>query len=1082
MASSVVQYPLGPGGPNQKLAQEMIDPNASLLDVQNGVFDHDGAIEKRLGISALTTTTLAGSTAMQAPVKLLSRQAELLATDGDGLYSYASDGTPGWSNPSLMIPCQATRAPAMQLPVNAGASFCFADGNGRRVYWWRDSANLPYYAMQSIASGAWIVPPTLVSAAALVMTPIALYESTTNTFYLFCVSFVAGGASHNQSIFGFTVTGSGVISSAQPIVTDCFQSTNTYPRYDAAVEVNGGPGIVLFYGQSDADAASSSPRYLRLEALPAFTISASAVLESYQGLGQCVCSCACRYDGTLGVVWLVWQYYSVGFATYTVRAICLTTAWANVSAAFSITTLSGYVAASSGAAILAVEPLTVNAGAAGTLAAFFLAAPPVPGGPVVSLLTQGIYAANGSTPGANAGVAQYPNCTLVGRPFRYTVGTLTRCYIVVQMSETNVATSPQPQFSSTYVMDTMCMGTTTAAVRPRVVSVLAPRQSSYQAYGVNQLVDCRAANPTGIGAPTLGTYRFPVAADANVEFSQQNSLGSSFRGAYSVWTGTCVFSSAASWQYCEGNSESFVSSGVPSYYDGEQLAELSYFSWPVVYSATQNTSGALATTGVYEYAFCWAQSDATGQIHRSAFWSQSVTLTGSNTGVLWSVQDLPFTARYNRTSPPVLEMYRSQNAGTVLYFEGLVQSNASTAAYATPLSIQSSLSDTNIALQSLQYTTGGVLDSVCPPSFRCIIRHVDRLWGIDDTGLNIWYTTAFNAAVAPYFNESLTLSFTEQTLTALASMDDKLVAFSADEIWYIEGYGPAPTGLGSDLTVAVKVPTDTGAADWRSVVTVPTVGEFQGGVFFQSSRNGLIYLLDRGLTVTCVGKVVQDWFVSAPGIQQAVVLSASTVALTTQIRFVLSTGFVATYDYVQEAWSRQFYPTSLLYAVSPNDGPWSACGSDGYVYQELLPTSGAPYLDTVGGGGATWITTVVSAATVRPSGGLQSAMQVDYMQGVSRFLDACDIHVQAVYDYGPTVENWTFTYANMAAQSGGLALWRASPSAVNSQPMAISVTLSDALPTGGTATTGQGVRWLGLAYSFSTIGNVYDKLGTTVRQ
>jgi hypothetical protein len=48
--------------------------------------------------------------------------------------------------------------------------------------------------------------------------------------------------------------------------------------------------------------------------------------------------------------------------------------------------------------------------------------------------------------------------------------------------------------------------------------------------------------------------------------------------------------------------------------------------------------------------------------------------------------------------------------------------------------------------------------------------------------------------------------------------------------------------------------------------------------------------------------------------------------------------------------------------------------------------------------------------------------------------------------------------------------------------MAVSLTLSDAPPTGGVATTGQGMRWLGVAFSVQMVGQVYDQINAGVRQ
>jgi hypothetical protein len=355
-----------------------------------------------------------------------------------------------------------------------------------------------------------------------------------------------------------------------------------------------------------------------------------------------------------------------------------------------------------------------------------------------------------------------------------------------------------------------------------------------------------------------------------------------------------------------------------------------------------------------------------------------------------------------------------------------------------------------------------------------MIRHVDRLWMIDDTGQVIWYSSNFGEGDAVLFNETLTLQFTKETLTALADLDDKIVAFSERSIWYVEGYGPPITGIGSDLTTSVQVPTETGATDWRSVVTVSNVG-----IFFQSPVNNLIYLLDRGLGVTCVGLVVQDWF--PPG---TLVIAASQMPLSTEIRFVLSTGYVVTYSTTFERWSRQLYVPTFSHAIIPLGGPWTAAASDGHVYEENEPSGAAPYFDTLAAGGTQWVTTTIRLAPFKP-GGLQGAAQLDFVQPLARSLDPADMVVALAYNYGTTRETKTFRWSALSTGSPaapGIVLARASPAGVYSQPMAVALTLSDAPPTGGVASTGEGMRWLGVAFSVSGIGNVYDQLNSGVRQ
>jgi hypothetical protein len=1076
MPSQIIQIPFV-GGVQQKIAEEYIDPSTALLDVVNGVFTADGAIDTRLGIAPLSSFPIPGNPAMGAPVKLLSRGAEVLATDGDALYSYAPDGpAPGWSQRSLVSPCVATRAPIATLPTQT-ACHGFAEGSGRRMLVWRDEADgtfvggTVFYAVQSLATGAFVVPRATVGANGVM--PVVVYQG--GNFFVFYASDQGIG-----TIVGTAINPNGVILSQSSIVTDgdCHAGgTNTTSTvFDATPEV-GGTGLLLIYSQLDADGVSSSPRYLRLEALPALTISASAVVQNYNTTGSRTTLCTTRYDGTLGVVWYFWE--TLTGSTYALSASAYTTAFAVTSAAFNVGALLPDFNGARSALVISVEPLTV----APNPRALFLAYTRSSNGPA-GLGLQLSQVATSIAAGA-AAAAEYgysgilgggfgPSCAMLSRPFRATVGAVTRCYVLIQFSQPVTALAIQN--CSTFLMDTGAYSASTT-VRPRVAAVLAPRQSDTALASQQQGMDFRVAVPSGISAPASPQFHALIGIIEGEEFG--DSLGS-VGAATTLNVATLDFTVATGWQYAEGNGETWVSGGVPSVVSPGGVSEDSFFSWPLC-SLQQAASGSLTLLGVYQVATCWSQVDDAGLIHRSAFTSAQFTLTGSNQTINVTTPDLSFTNRFTASRQPYLEVYRSQANQTTLYFDGTVPCSASDTSYATPLTYSITTSDAIVATRPLQYTTGGVLDSINPPSMRARLRHVDRLWGIDDTGLVIWYTTVFNAGDAPYHNESLTLSFTQEQLTALADMDDKLVAFSATSIWYVEGYGPAPTGLGSDLTIAVKVPTDTGAADWRSVVTVPTVGQFPGGVFFQGPANNLIYLLDRGLTVTCVGKMVQDWFTPTSTFAGATVLAAQMVPLGTQVRFLLSSGFVATYDYVQQSWSRQLYPPALVHSIQPVTGAWVAASSDGHVYAENAPTIAAPYFDTLSTGLTQWIAPKIRMASVKP-GGLQGGAQLDFVQGLSRLKDPCDVLVTATYDYGVASETRIFKYSDLVRQSATLGQWRFSPDATLSQPMAVSITLSSAPPTGGTPVTGQGMRWLGVLFSTSLVSPFYDKLGPGVKQ
>ena len=86
------------------------------------------------------------------------------------------------------------------------------------------------------------------------------------------------------------------------------------------------------------------------------------------------------------------------------------------------------------------------------------------------------------------------------------------------------------------------------------------------------------------------------------------------------------------------------------------------------------------------------------------------------------------------------------------------------------------------------------------------------------------------------------------------------------------------------------------------------------------------------------------------------------------------------------------------------------------------------------------------------------------------------------YDYEIAAESRTFTASALRANNASMSQWRFSPGPKHQQCQAISVTLQDAAPTGIAATSGQGPRWLGLAFRVSPLGPIYDNLAAGVKQ
>jgi len=1055
----VVQVPFT-GGIKQSVADEHLDASANLLTVVNGRYARDGSVEKRNGMQQIGPVHVPGDPTLGTPQRLITRRMgqELAVIDGDSLFS-VSTSTGIVAQRGLIPACVATREHILGGSLEVGAqgvaycSFSLAEGNGFRAVVYRDttgsatSGNIPinsgnvYFSLYDLAgtilvssylvlSGNYLAPQVVI-----VGTYAYMFAGDVGTGHIDCQVL-------NLTTLAWTV--------GAHVVTDALAQ---YEYVFSVTPYVSGPatGILMLYGQ--ASAGNSRPRYLRLEALPAVTVTASGYLA---GATAIMSLASCRYDGTLGVVWFGYEI-ATGWASFTSYAACLSTAWATIAGAFAVVT-----AATNTMYLIGVEPCSATQCCFATR---YNVQTVTTGGTVTAASVLLILSA-----GITAG-----DPVLVSRPFRVTSGGVTRVYGMISIQSSAVH-SGQANFTF-YLIDLRSLET---AVPFRVVACLAPRQGDPQ-YGIlaGAISDFRPIDVTGVGNPVAGTYRTIVGVSGSQEELVSTTEITSFTDL-----ATLDFTGSGNCDYCESAMESYVSSGVPSFYDGAGVSELGFFQWPqgpatVTLAGSGGSLNSGGTNLPYTYCILYSAVDNAQQLHRSTYWSVTTGTPATNDKATLALPPLPFSNRFVGPRAPMIEVYRNtQAAQTIYYYVGSVTCPAlqvGGGAYPSAVSFVDGTADATIATHSLLYTTGGLLDSVNPPSFRCILKHNERIWGIDDTGFVVWYSTNFSGSNAPYFNEALTLQFAEGPLTALAELDANLVVFSATSIWIVAGDGPNVTGQGSTLTTATSVPSDVGCANWASMVAFP------GGLMFQAPDGGM-YLFDRGLNVS-YQKAVQNWIND-----DVVVVSAACSPADSLLRFVLNTGLVVTYDYVLARWAQESYPlTNEPGALSSvccsvvSAGAWCCGSSHGGLFVEKTDLSAYQCFDLIG---ATrqWVPMTVTLADFKP-GGLQGWAELEYMQWMAHSLDPCDVTVTMAYDGGQNPETRTFTYAALSmgtVAAPNILFARASPSAANAQSASIRVTLLDAPPTGGASTTGAGNRWLGVAFKFSTLGPMYDKLTAAV--
>jgi hypothetical protein len=322
------------------------------------------------------------------------------------------------------------------------------------------------------------------------------------------------------------------------------------------------------------------------------------------------------------------------------------------------------------------------------------------------------------------------------------------------------------------------------------------------------------------------------------------------------------------------------------------------------------------------------------------------------------------------------------------------------------VSIVDTLADASILGNVLLYTTGDVVENIAPPACIASCLFDDRLWLIDAEDRNLlWYSKQVIEATPVEMSDLFTIYVAPSTgaqgstgpLTALSAMDDKLIMFKADAIYYLNGTGPDNTGSNSGYSQPIYITSSVGCSNPNSIVLMPN------GIMFQSDKG--IWLLGRDLSTNYIGSGVEAY----NGIP---VESAQTIPGTTQVRFILNDGTTLMYDYYFNQWGT----FSNIDAISATlyQGLHTYLNEFGDVYQE---TPGI-YLDGS-------IPVLMSFTT--------SWVTLAGIQGYERFY-ACNLlgtyftpfklNVQIAYDYNPSpVQAEAVAPDNYAPNWGSEAQW-----------------------------------------------------------
>lgn len=364
-----------------------------------------------------------------------------------------------------------------------------------------------------------------------------------------------------------------------------------------------------------------------------------------------------------------------------------------------------------------------------------------------------------------------------------------------------------------------------------------------------------------------------------------------------------------------------ISGGVLLAYDGVSATELGFHVFP---EGETLADGGAATgsldAGDYRVCVLYEWVDAQGQRHQSApSIPQTVTVVATGSIVVSDIPYLRLTSKFSPRSDVKVVIYRTVADGVEVFYRDTEIDNVVTLDEPTTAPILTQ-ADTALVLNEVLYTVGGVLENIAPPASRTVVKHKNRLFlGATGDGASVAYSkeAVFGEGVA--FSDGFTIAVEPGggDITALASLDDKLVIFKRDRVYAFVGDGPLETGAQNDFTLPQLITGDVGAIDQASVVAVPT------GIMFKSDKG--IYLLTRSLSFEYVGAPVEDY-------NNLLITSATLLEDVNEVRFTTSDGQALIYSYFFDQWSTftDYESVSAINAL----GSYCHLRSDGKVRKE----------------------------------------------------------------------------------------------------------------------------------------------------
>lgn len=342
-----------------------------------------------------------------------------------------------------------------------------------------------------------------------------------------------------------------------------------------------------------------------------------------------------------------------------------------------------------------------------------------------------------------------------------------------------------------------------------------------------------------------------------------------------------------------------IPGALTSYFDGQSVCELGFIEAPYILSAVDVTGeGTIVDVGEYLYTAVWEYYDATGLLHYSQpspifkheVESESVayvklTILTDRIGRRASELDgerrpvrlVVYRTKANRSGPfyrlmsPTIE----QITGEPRYNDYVVNQR-----YLAAIEFWDDVDDSEIDFREygfFPFDANGVVDgrlnSDPPPPSRFALSHKSRVWLVSgDNPREVWFSQLMENGFAPMFSKvnRFYLSDTTEEIVALAPLADRVLIFTRNRIYAIDGDGPDNRGNGIPFREPYPFSLAVGCTSRKSVVVTN-----EGVAFLYSpvTRLGFdveaqaLYLVTQDLQVKRISGPAQQTLADYPDVR-----------------------------------------------------------------------------------------------------------------------------------------------------------------------------------------------------------------------